>query len=81
MFMFVVEDYSSITDQTEVLASQPGHEKILERWEDDKSGRETLIEKGMERDLSGVAFHSPPRNFETSVRKFWLNGLHPGSQV
>ena len=31
----------------------------------------------MERDRSGVAFHLPPRNFETSVRKFWLNGLCP----
>ena len=77
-FMLVVEDSSSIADQTGVLASQPDHERTLERWEDDKSGRETLIGKGMERDRSGVAFHSPPRNFETSVRKFWLNGLRPG---
>ena len=75
--MLVVEDSSSIPDQTEVIASQPNHERTLERWEDDKSGRETLLEKGMERDRSGIAFHSPPRNFESSVRKFWLNGLRP----
>ena len=81
MFMSVVEDSSSIPDEMEVLASPPDRERTLERWADDKSGRETLLEKGMERDRSGVAFHSPPRNFETSVRKFWSNGLRPWFQT
>ena len=32
--------------------------------------------------LSGpVAFHSTPRNFRTSVRKFWLNGKRPALQA
>ena len=32
----------------------------------------------MERDRFGpVAIHSTPRNFRTSARKFWLNGLRP----
>ena len=32
----------------------------------------------MERDRFGpVAIHSTPRNFLTSARKFWLNGLRP----
>ena len=50
--MLVVEDSSSIPNETEVLASQPDNERTFERWEDNKSGRETLHDKGMERDLS-----------------------------
>ena len=31
-----MEDSSSILNEIEVLASQPDHERTLERWEDDK---------------------------------------------
>ena len=42
------------------------------------NGRETRFASGMERDRSDlVAIHSTPRNFRTSARKFWFNGLRP----
>ena len=36
-----------------------------------------LAEGGMKQDWSQVPFHLPQENFESSVRKFWLNGSRP----